>query len=103
MYRWVFISIYQYYSRFKNESPKVAATLIVTLSQFFILMFLLIALRKMTGFDIFKYAGNKYVVLAALAGWSALLYRFYSPERIKIWSDQYRSFFYPKTAYLGCY
>ncbi len=84
MYKWIFVSTYKYYSKFKNETPRFSAAAVVTVSQFTCVVLVLTLLKKLMLWDFTRYVPNKFVALPIMFGWMAVIYRYYSKERITV-------------------
>lgn len=84
MYKWIFASTYRYYSKFKNETPRFSAAAVVTVSQFASAFLILTLLKRQMVWDFTRYVPNKYLALPIMFGWMAVIYKYYSPERIII-------------------
>jgi hypothetical protein len=89
MYKWIFVSTYKYYSKFKNESPRFGAAAVVTVSQFTIVFLILTLLERQMLWNFTKYVPNKFIGLPIVFGWMAIIYRYYSQERINILSKNF--------------
>lgn len=84
MYSRIFISTYRYYSKFKNQSPRFSAAMVLALSQFCTLMLILIILQRALIWDAAKYIPSKFVVLPILFVWVLTIYKYFSEERISL-------------------
>lgn len=92
MYKWIFASTYKYYSKFKNETPRFSAAAVVTVSQFASVFLVLTFLKRQMVWDFTRYVPNKFVALPIMFGWMAIIYKYYSPERIITLSKSFDEF-----------
>jgi hypothetical protein len=81
MYNNIFAVTYQYYSRFKNESPRFSAVCVVLVCQLVLVFLMLILLKKANIIDAFGTLPSKFYILPFLAIWLYLIQRFYSKEK----------------------
>ncbi|WPV69298.1 hypothetical protein [Chitinophaga sp. LS1] len=84
IYSRIFISTYKYYSKFKNQSPRFSAAMVLTVSQFCTFMLVLIILQRALIWDVAKYVPNKYVVIPIGFIWVVAIYNYFSEERIHL-------------------
>lgn len=90
-YKWIFISTYKYYARYRDRSPRFAATVVVSMGQFFLFFLLFVALKRI-GFDVFRYIPNNYYVIPVMPIWILLVNRIYSEEKIERLLVEFNSF-----------
>lgn len=76
------MSTYKYYSKFRNETPRFSAAAVVTVSQFTCVVLILTLLKRYMIWDFTRYVPSKFVALPIMFGWMAIIYRYYSKERI---------------------
>ncbi|KAA2238678.1 hypothetical protein F0L74_20890 [Chitinophaga agrisoli] len=89
MYKRIFASTYKYYARFKTENPRSRAAGVVTVSQFGLLFLVLALLKRAMIWDIATYMPGKYVVVPIVVVWFALVFRYYSNDRIAILLNEF--------------
>ncbi len=84
MYSQIFISTYKYYSKFKNQSPRFSAAMVLAVSQFCTLMLILLMLQRALIWDTAKYIPNKYIAVPIGFVWVVIIYKYFSEERINL-------------------
>jgi hypothetical protein len=82
MYNNIFAATFNYYSRFKNESPRFSAACVVTVCQMVLLFLGIIILKKIGNIDIFGMLPSKYLIIPFLVIWLYLVYRYYTKEKV---------------------
>lgn len=92
MYKWFFISTYRYYSRFKNETPRVSTTAVVTVSQFVTTLLLLVLVKRLGVWDFTVYVPSKFIAVPIMLAWMAIVYRYYSMEKITLLLKRFEEF-----------
>ena len=83
IYNNIFASFYNFYARFKNESPRFTSILLIALIQFLHLMLFMSVAKKAYDLDTRFMLRYKYVIILILPALFFLLSRYYSSARVK--------------------
>lgn len=90
-YNNLFASAFNFYSRFKNESPRVTAILIIYVSQVTTFLLIISLIGKTANKNLFLVLPNKYFALPLLVIWLLLLFKHFTEEKIVQALNSYNS------------
>lgn len=82
VYNNIFASTYNYYSKFKNESPVVASICVVFVCQVTLALLTVGLIGEIINRNLFLNIPNKIYALPFLVIWLVLIFRIYSKEKV---------------------